>query len=392
MKQDNCEINNRKEVIAEQSRNTKVSGTRVWVCLICWTLLFSCKPSEPIRIGFVGGTSGRVADMGIAGRDAAQLAIDQRNSTGGISGRKVRLIFKNDEQKPSTAKRVLRELISEEVSAIVGPMTSDMGIVMAPIASKAKVVLVAPTVTTEKLTGIDDYFFRVISTTRHFASRNAQYQVKSNRMRRVAAAYDLINRSFSENWLANFRTAFNQENGKIIKAQGFESGSTTNFHHIAKNLLEEHPDGVVIIANSMDSALLCHQIRKLDEYIPITLSDWGAGERFLKLGGRKVEGVSVVQTFDRNSSASRYLDFRKAYMSRFHREPGAGGVYAYDATNVVLDALDNQKGGRNLKETILAIRHFEGLQSRFSFDDFGDVKRPHASISVVRDGKFVVVE
>jgi branched-chain amino acid transport system substrate-binding protein len=73
----------------------KVNSARVWVFLIFWTVLFSCKPSEPIRIGFVAGTSGRVADMGISGRDAAQLAIDECNSNGGVSGRQVQLIIKN---------------------------------------------------------------------------------------------------------------------------------------------------------------------------------------------------------------------------------------------------------------------------------------------------------
>ena len=82
-----------------KSRAGKVRYRKVLICLLFWTILFSCKPSEPIRIGFVAGTSGRVADMGIAGRDAAQLAVDQRNNAGGILGRKVQLIIKNDEQQ-----------------------------------------------------------------------------------------------------------------------------------------------------------------------------------------------------------------------------------------------------------------------------------------------------
>ncbi|MFO1424842.1 MAG: hypothetical protein U1F70_14550 [Candidatus Competibacteraceae bacterium] len=44
------------------------------VVLSC-AVLPACQPSEPIRIGFVGGASGRVADLGIAGRDAVLLAV-----------------------------------------------------------------------------------------------------------------------------------------------------------------------------------------------------------------------------------------------------------------------------------------------------------------------------
>ena len=92
------------------------------------------------------------------------------------------------------------------------------------------------------------------------------------------------------------------------------------------------------------------------------------------------------------SPAPAYQAFRKAYLDRYHREPGFPGVYAYDATQVVLSALLAQQRGQSLKATVLKLRTFSGLQSDFSFDDFGDVRRSHASISVVRNKKFVVVE
>ena len=359
--------------------------------VILGLVLSACSPPEPILIGFVGGTSGRAADLGVAGRDSVQLAIEERNQGGGISGRRLQLIVKDDEQDPEVAKRVVQELINEGVAAIIGPMTSAMGAAVAPIADQAKILLVSPTVTTEELSGKDDHFFRVSSTTREFARRTALYQLKTNRMRRVAAVYDLGNRAFSENWLKNFTEAFAQ-GGQVVLTLGFQVGNDTTFLSIAQELLADDVDGVLIIANSMDSALLCQQIRKLDARIPIVLSDWGGTERLLELGGKAVEGVNVVQTFDRNSSAPRYQAFRQTYLERFHREPGFPGVYSYDATNVVLDALSRRQGEQSLKETVLAVRTFEGLQSSFSFDDYGDVKRPHISIGIVRDGHFLVVE
>jgi branched-chain amino acid transport system substrate-binding protein len=366
--------------------------TGVGICLIFCAALVGCKPSEPVKIGFVAGISGRVADLGISGRDAAQLAVEHRNQAGGISGRKVQLIIKDDAQQPDAARQAVRDLVREGVAAIVGPMTSDMGIAAAPVATESGVLLMSPTATTEALSGIDDQFFRVTSTTRSFASRNAIYQLKTGSMRRVAAVYDLGNRSFTENWLKNFRQAFAEGGGEILTTQGFEVSQDTMFLRIARELLAFGPDGVLIVANSMDSALLCRQLRKLDEAIPITLSDWGATERLLELGGKAVEGVSVVQTFDRNSTAPRYQEYRRIYLERYNREPGFSGVNTYDAVNVVMEAVERQKRGQNLKDTLLAIRQFEGLQGLFSFDDFGDVRRPHASMSIVRDGQFVVVE
>ena len=362
--------------------------TGLFIGIVYW----ACKAAEPIPIGFVAGTSGRVADLGISGRDAVQLVVEQCNLNGGIAGRRVQLLIKDDQQNPEIARKAVQELISEGVVAIVGPMTSDMALAVAPLLNKARVLTVSPTVTTQVLSGLDDYSFRVSSTTREYATRSANYHIKSVDMRRVAAAYDRSNRSFSENWLENFKSPFTAAGGSIIATIGFTTDTGRTFLEIARELLAPGPDGVLIIANSMDSAVLCQQIRKVDPDIPITLADWGATERLLELGGNAVEGVTVVQTFDRDSLSPRYQEFRKTYLERYHREPGFPGVYSHDATQVILDALRAQKEGQSLKETILSLRQFEGLQGDFSFDDFGDVKRSNASISIVRNHKFVVVE
>ncbi|BBO68681.1 ABC transporter substrate-binding protein [Desulfosarcina alkanivorans] len=355
-------------------------------------LFLGCQPAEPIRLGFVGGTSGRVADLGISGRDAAQLAVEQCNRNGGIDGRQVLLIIKNDQQDGDMARKAVRELIGEGVAAIIGPMTSDMGLAITPLLNENRLVAVSPTVTTQHLSGRDDYFFRVSATTREYAGRSARYHIHSGDLRRIVAAYDRGNRSFTENWLENFHTPFTAAGGEILATIGFNTAEGRTFLEIARELLAPVPDGVLIIANSMDSAVLCQQIRKLDPAIPISLADWGATERLLELGGRAVEGVTVVQTFDRGSPAPRYQAFRKAYLERYHREPGFPGVYAHEATQVVLAALRAQKKGRSLKEALLSLRQFEGLQDDFSFDEFGDVKRSNASISIVRNRKFVVLE
>jgi len=160
---------------------------------------------------------------------------------------------------------------------------------------------------------------------------------------------------------------------------------------VAQALLATAADGVLIVANSMDTAMLCQQLRKLDPRIPIVTSEWAATERLLELGGKAVEGVIVAQNFDRNSSEPRYRQFHHSYRERFHREPGFGGVIAFDAANVLLDALAYRQEGRSVKETILAIRRFDGVQEPLVFNEFGEVTRG-LFITVVRGGGFVVVE
>lgn len=363
------------------------------LCLLS-ALIAGCRNDAPIKIGFIAGTSGRVADLGISGRDAVQMVVEEHNRNGGINGRRLELFIKDDRQIPEIARQSVQELIDEGVVAIIGPMTSDMAMAITPLLDASRIPAISPTATTQHLSGRDDYFFRVSSTAREFATKSAAYHIKSGDMRRIGVVFDITNRSFTEDWLNNFKDYFVAHGGEVVAAIGFASQEKRSFTDITHELLAHKPDGILIIANSMDSALFCQRIRKIDAEIPISLADWGATERLLELGGRAVEGVTVVQTFDRNDPGERYQAFRKAYLDRFKREPGFPGVYAYDATHLLLTALQKQKKNQDLKETVLSLRQFRGLQSEFRLDDFGDVdvRRASASISVVRNQKFVMLE
>jgi branched-chain amino acid transport system substrate-binding protein len=271
-------------------------------------------------------------------------------------------------------------------------MTSDMALAAAPLVNESEIFTVSPTATTQQLSGQDDFFFQLTGTTRDYAARSARFQVESTEIRRVAAIYDLNNRSFTEEWLEEFRKVFVSLGGEIIERVGFRVEDGRNFLEIAAEALTAGPDGVLIVANSMDSAVLCQQIRKIDSRIQITLADWGATERLLELGGKAVEGITVVQTFDRDTPSLRYRAFRDAYLKRYDREPGFPGVHAYDAVGLVLEALRLREGGRCLREIVGSMGRFEGLQKTIEFDEFGDVKGAYASISIVQNGTFVVLE
>ncbi|MFQ3548041.1 MAG: ABC transporter substrate-binding protein, partial [Termitinemataceae bacterium] len=88
----------------------KRNTSRLWIlgCFFLSFLIGSCSP-RPIKVGFIGGLSGFNSDLGIAGRNGATLAIEAINTSGGIRGKKLQLIVKDDQQNPETAQRVFKE-------------------------------------------------------------------------------------------------------------------------------------------------------------------------------------------------------------------------------------------------------------------------------------------
>ena len=350
--------------------------------------LAGCVPPEPLRLGFLGGLSGRVADLGIAGRNGAMLAVEIRNSSGGVNGRVVELLVEDDKQDPDLARKAVGRLLERKVEAIIGPMTSAMAVATVPLVNEAELVMLSPTVTTTTLTGIDDHFLRVIASTAEYARISSADHFERLGLRRVAVAYDLRNRAYTEGWLADYRHAFESAGGTLNITVPFSSSEETSFADLAGRLLSAKPELVLILANSVDAALLAQQIRKRDGVVRIGTSEWAATERLIELGGKAVEGVMIAQFVDRDSTQPAYVAFRRRYVERFGQEPGFGGLTAFDAANVVLDALVARQPGQTLKQVILVRGVFSGAQSEIRFDATGDAAR-ETYLTTIRDGSFV---
>ena len=358
---------------------------RVAILVTLASGMIACTPPEPLRIGFLGGLSGRVADLGIGGRNGAILAVEMRNQQGGIKGRRVELIAEDDQQDTEVARQAVARLLARQVPVIIGPMTSAMAMVVVPEINAAGIPLIAPTVTTNALTGIDDQFFRVVAPTATHVLKSAEYHFVEQGLRRVALVCDLRNKAYSESWAGDFRKAFAAMGGSIVAELGFDSSDS--LAALATKVLASKPDGVMIIANSVDTGLLVQQIRMRNASVHLGTAEWAATERLLELGGKAVEGLVVAQYVDRESRATAYLSFRHAYRERFAQEPGFAGLTAFDATNVALDALAGQSSGQTLKEAILAHGEYAGAQSPIRFDAHGDTRRD-TFLSVIRDGEF----
>ena len=96
-------------------------------------LLAACGEPEPVRIGFLGGLSDRNTDVGDAGRNGVILAVEQWNREGGIQGRLIELIARDDAQNAATAEKSARELAAAKVEAVIGPFTSGVAAAAVPV-------------------------------------------------------------------------------------------------------------------------------------------------------------------------------------------------------------------------------------------------------------------
>ena len=366
---------------------------RVFLAAVATTiaaLLAGCGQQAPLKIGFIGGLSDRNSDNGQSGLNGVTLAIEQFNRNGGIDGQLVELVARDDAQKRETAEKSAQELVDAKVEAVIGPFTSGMAEVIVPITGKAGIFQISPTITSMAFYGKDDNLFRINRTTRDNAQEYAKVMTGLGQ-RNIAVAYDTRNRNFTESWLNEFRTAIAAEHATIAVAVPYESATDTDFAQIVGQMLAVQPDSLFFISGALDVARFAQAARKQAPSLPIGAAEWAATEQLIDLGGEFVEGLLIVQNYDRDDQSPRYRDFAEAYFKRFQHAPGYSSVSAHDAATVVLTALKQRKRGETLKDAALRASPYQGLQQEIVFDKNGDTRR-RVYFRVIRLGSYAKPE
>lgn len=357
--------------------------------IVLIAVMSGCEGKKPVRIGFAGSFSIRFSDMGAEGRNGVLLATEQINKSGGLHGRPVELIVKDDRHDAEMAVRVDKELIAEGVVAIIGHMTSTMSMAAYPLINKEKIVMISPTASTDELTGIDDYFFRITSSSKTDSDQLARYAFKVMGLRKIRGVYDLSNQAYTEGYYRNFKTEFESMGGKLAPETTFISENEVSYFKMAQNLLDG--DGVFIIAGTVDTAMICQQIRKLNPEIPILSSGWAKKPYILHHGGRSVEDVIFPQVFNEQSTHKNYARFKQQFSKRFGKKPNFVAAYSYEAAQLLFAALSETRDAARLKDNILRQQIFSGLQGDIRIDKYGD-RQCNASLVTIRNGKFIRVE
>lgn len=357
--------------------------------LVALSLLSTaCSDPEPIRLGFIGGLSGANADLGLTARNGVQLAIEQHNAATGKTGRPVQLIIRDDELSPEKGKKALAELLEQHVHAVIGPMTSAVAVAIAPQATEAGVLLMGGPVSTGLLNNRDDQFFRTIGSNDQHARVMAEHLHQRHSIDKVSLILDTHNKAYSESWAEHFSTHFKSLGGQVVQTTTFESSTELDYVQLASQAVAAEPQVVLLITSALDAALLTNQLRQLQPNLLIATAEWAGTGKLIELGGNAVEGVLVPQYMNTEDNGAAFIAFRQAYTRRFGEEPGFPALTGFNATRVVLKGLAEQRDDESLKQTLLRLQRFDGLQGPIEFDAYGDTQSP-TFITRIHKGQYL---
>ncbi len=158
--------------------------------------------------------------------------------------------------------RHAHELVTGKVEAVVGPFTSSMVAVIVPITGQAGIFQISPTTIAMEFLGKDDNLYRINRPTRDNAGDYAKV-MHSRGQKRIAVAYDLSIRSFTQSWLDEFRTAAEGLSASVAAEVSYESSKHADFEGVVTKTLQSKPDGLFFFSGALDVARLEQAARQL---------------------------------------------------------------------------------------------------------------------------------
>ena len=244
--------------------------------------------ADPIKIGQIAALSGASAQSGEAITRGLQLAIDEINANGGLlGGRTLVLVQRDDESSPPKGLIAARELIAEDVAAIVGGIDTPVSLAMVPVLNKEKRVYMGVWAAGTGITrnGADpNYAFRVSAV-------DVLVDVKL-----LKFAHDKFGAKKTGLMLVNNPWGQGNEKGLVaaskadsaVEIAGIEKFEANDVDVTAQlvRLKDAGANSIILVGNAAPGAQVMKTRERLGWTAPV-ISHWGiSGGRFPELRGR----------------------------------------------------------------------------------------------------------
>lgn len=351
--------------------------------LLIAILIFSCllnRNKEPIKIGLMVTLTGVYPDLGREIRDGVMLAVNMINEEGGIKGSKIKLIIRDNKYDINIAKSNYEELYKEGVIAVIGPATSTTAKNLLPTINELKLLTIAPTPTSTKLAGLDDYMIRLRPTNREEAQIFASYILEKLKLNRVAIVYDIINPEYTHDFIENFRA--NLPENFQISTYPFDE-KKKNIKELSQKIINNSTQAALILVDVYNASLFIQNLKKLNKNLIILTSIWAKSPKLIEHCGRWAEGIIVVDITENGFEGK----VERKFFETYGRPMSFASINGYDSVLILKRAIEQGAKRENLRDMILRIGKFEGLQGEIIFDKFGD-RKVKPFVLKIENGKY----
>ena len=363
--------------------------------------LTGCKPSDTpagggdtIKVGEFASLNGSEAAFGRSSHNGTLLAVEQINAAGGVLGKKLELLYEDNQSKDGETATAVKKLISrDKVVAILGEVASIRSLEAAPICQQNKIPQISPSSTNPKVTQIGDYIFRVCFIDPFQGTVMANFATKTLKAKKVAVLTD-VGSTYSVGLADYFKKGFIANGGEIIAEQKFTKDDK-DFKAQLTAVKSQNPDAIFVPGYYGQVTLIALQARELGMKIPLFGGDgWEAPELLQGPGAAEaLEGCFYSTHFSPDQDAPKIKQFVADYQKKFGVIPDAMAALGYDSVLALVDAIKraNSTDGAKIRDALATLKDLDGVTGKTTLDENRNAKKP-AVIIEIKGGKFVYKE
>jgi branched-chain amino acid transport system substrate-binding protein len=340
-----------------------------------------------ILIGEYSSLTGTTATFGQSIHHGLLMAVDDINNSGGLFGKKIKLITEDDQSKPEEAAMAVTKLISRDrVVAVVGEAASSRSLAAAPICQANRIPMVSPASTNPEVTKKGDYIFRVCYIDPFQGEIMARFAFNSLKLKKVAILKDVKN-DYSVGLAQYFEETFTKLGGEVIMSQAFSEGDA-DFKAQLTAIKAANPEAVVVPGYYTEVALIVKQGRELNMTMPFLGGDGWDSEKLLEIGGAAMNGTYFCTHYSADDPNPAVQAFVAKYNKTYTGTPDALVVLGYDAGALLFDAIKRAGAAEpeKIREALAATKDFLGISGSITIDAQRNARKSTVIIQII-DGK-----
>ena len=383
-------------------KNWKKALVLIMVLLLSMGMLAGCggggeeeaASGDTIKVGINYALSGEVATYGSHTRDGVMLAFEEINAAGGILGKQIEPLERDNQGKLDEAVSVATKLITEDkIVAHMGPVTSGPTLAVVPIATQYKIPLLtasatAPEVTVDKETGeVRNYIFRTCFTDPPQAIVGADFAINDLKAKNAAIYFDNTS-DYSKGLAKEFKTKFEALGGKIVAEEGYGKDDD-DFRPTLTNFNKAGVEIIYVPGYYAKVAKIVSQGRELGITAPFMGADgWDSPDLVAIGGAENLNNTFFTNHYSAKDPSEKVQSFVKAYKAKYDVIPDSFAALGYDTAYLLADAIE-RAGSTDADAIIKALaetKDFAAVTGTLSFDKNHN---PIKEISVIemKDGE-----
>jgi branched-chain amino acid transport system substrate-binding protein len=317
---------------------------------------------EPIKIGLSGPFTGGSSSMGVSMRDGVKLAVAEINKAGGVLGRQIELVERDDEAKNERGVQIAQELINkEQVVATLGYINTGVALASQRFYQEAEIPVINNVATGSIISKqflppdfSSNYIFRTSANDAIQSAMIAEEAVKRQGFKKPAILADSTN--YGQLGREDLTKALDARGVKPVAVEKFNIGDTDMTAQVLR-AKEAGADVILTYAIGPELAQIANAMAKLGWKVPMIGSWTLSMATFIDTAGPNGDGAMMPQTFIQIGNSPKRKAFIEAYQKAYgvDRIPSpVSAAQGYDSVYLLVAAI-RQAGatdGRKIGEAL----------------------------------------